>query len=152
MTTEDLEQTIIKGIFTLGNHILISPECLHMRKELVDDNRIMLCRNVILYIDKNGITENFPQARYEMRPLAFATLMTPVCDITISQGEVYSISYKHVHEVGVFPQSIDIEEVLTEVDRVAFTFDAEFNTARVLRLSRHKLDPRFNQPKRSLIE
>lgn len=152
MTTADLEKTIIKGIFTLGNHILISPECLPMRQELVDDNRIMLCRNVILYIDKNSILNNFEESRYEMRPAAFASLMTPVCDITISHGEVYSINYKHVHEVGVFPQNIDIEEVLTEVDRVAFTFDAEFNTARVLRLSRHKLDPRFNKPKRSLIE
>jgi len=142
MTHSELEKVIIEGIFTLGNHILNAPERLHMRVEMVDDNRVMLSPNVLLYIDKNGIYENFKESRYEMRPIAFATLMTPLCDITVSQGEVYSISFKHVHDAGVFPQELDIEEILAEVDRTAFS-DEAFNTPRVVRLSRQRIDPRF---------
>jgi len=151
MTHSELEKVIIQGIFTLGNHILNSPDLLHLRIEMVDDNRVLLNPNVLLYIDKNGIWNNFQQNQYEMRSTAFATLMTPICDITVSQGEVYSVSFKHVHDIGVFPQEIDIEEVLAEVDRTAFS-DTAFNTARVVRLSRQRLDPRYSRSKiRTLI-
>lgn len=145
MDAAELEETVVKGILTLGNHILISPEHSELRSELLDQSRVLITRNVILYIDDKGTFRNPNTGQDEVAPTAFMSIMTPLCDISVSFKKIYNIVYKNIDKYGVLPHEIDLEEVLNEVDRVAFAFDDEFSVDRVLRYSRQRSNPLFKR-------
>lgn len=143
MKVDELEKTIVRGVLTLGNRIFMEPEHTAMRDELIKESRVLVSRNIVFYVDENGKKINPQTGYYEMLPTAFASLMTPLCDINLNGNKIYNITYKKPGEFKVLPSEIDLEEVLTEVDRVVFSPDDEFDTKRVLRYSRQRLQPKL---------
>lgn len=130
------------------NSVLRDRDLKKKRNKLILNSSVSLDKDetVSLYVDSSFLPDAKGRDTLYKRELSptniFASLRTPIVDITISNGKIHEIKYHPDDMKGKMPHEVDLEKVLNEVDRVAFSKTLTFDTHRVLAIEpKKKIDP-----------
>lgn len=144
MNKKLFDRMVTNGIHDMFQSIVNDPKRSKERTSLLKNSMVSLsgCGTVTLYVDNSylPIADKGPRVKEVSPESLFAVLRTPVADFTISSGALYEVTFKPENMHGKMPDEVNLELVLEEVDRVAFT-DSSFDSMLAVR------SPKFSKPK-----